>query len=109
MPYGVRVLCRPEIGAGFALAGLEAVDAATAEQARERLQELLAKPDVGVVLMDEDLYNGLPEDIRRQLGRRPLPMVVPFPEPTWGERGETPEAYIVELLRQVIGYRVRLK
>ncbi len=109
MPYGVRVLCRPEIGAGFALAGLEAVDAATAEQGRDRLQELLAQPDVGVVLMEEDLYDGLSEDMRRQLGRRPLPMVVPFPEPTWGERAETPDAYIVELLRQVIGYRVRLK
>jgi len=109
MPYGVRVLCRPEIGAGFALAGLESVDAATVEQGRERLQELLAKPEVGVVLMEEDLYDGLPEDMRRQLGRRPLPMVVPFPEPTWGARAETPEGYIVELLRQVIGYRVRLK
>jgi len=85
------------------------VDAATVEQGRERLQELLAKPEVGVVLMEEDLYDGLPEDMRRQLGRRPLPMVVPFPEPTWGARAETPEGYIVELLRQVIGYRVRLK
>jgi len=109
MPYGVRVLCRLEIGAGFALAGLESVDAATAEQGRQRLQELLAEPDVGVVLMEEGLYDGLPADMRRQLGRRPLPMVVPFPEPTWGERAETPEGYIVELLRQVIGYRVRLK
>lgn len=109
MAYRVRVLCRPEIGAGFALAGLEVVDAATAEQGRERLEDLLAQRDVGVVLMEEGLYDGLPEDVRRQLGRRPLPMVVPFPEPTWGERAETPEAYIVELLRQVIGYRVRLK
>lgn len=109
MPYGVRVLCRPEVSAGFALAGLESVDAATASESRERLQELLAEPQVGVVLMEENLYDALPEDMRRRLGRRPLPMVVPFPEPTWGERAETPEAYIVELLRQVIGYRVRLK
>lgn len=109
MPYRVRVLCRPEIGAGFALAGLESVDAATAEQGQERLRALLAEPDVGVVLMEEGLYDALPDDMRRRLGRRPLPMVVPFPEPTWGERAETPEGYIVELLRQVIGYRVRLK
>lgn len=109
MPYGVRVLCRPEIGAGFALAGLEPVDAATAEQSRDRLQELLANPDVGVVLVEEAFYDRLPDDMRRQLGRRPLPMVVLFPEPAWGEGVEMPEAYIVELLRQVTGYRVRLK
>ena len=72
------------------------------------MQELLSKPDVGVVLMEEALYDGLPDDMRRRLGRRPLPMVVPFPEPAWGERGETADTYIVELLRQVIGYRVRL-
>jgi vacuolar-type H+-ATPase subunit F/Vma7 len=109
MPYGVRVLCRPETGAGFALAGLQPVDAATAEQGRERLQELLAQPDVGVVLMEEGWYESLPDDLRRQLGRRPLPMVVPFPEPAWGEGAATPEGYIIELLRRVIGYRVRLK
>jgi hypothetical protein len=34
---------------------------------------------------------------------------VPFPGPAWEARGEAAEAYIVELLRQVIGYRVRLR
>ena len=109
MAYGVRVLARPEIGAGFSLAGLRSVDTASGEQARERLQELLAAPDVGVVLMEEAFYGQLPEELRRQLGRRPLPMVVPFPEPAWTGVAEGAEAYIVELLRQVIGYRVRLK
>ena len=109
MTYGVRVLSRPEIGAGFALAGLRPIEAASVEQARERLQELMAAPDVGVVLMEEGFYDHLPEELRRQLGRRPLPMVVPFPEPAWAGRVEQAEAYIVELLRQVIGYRVRLK
>jgi vacuolar-type H+-ATPase subunit F/Vma7 len=55
------------------------------------------------------VYGRLPEDLRRRISKRPLPMVVPFPGPTWQELGEGPEAYIVELLRQVIGYRVRLR
>ncbi|HET9386762.1 MAG TPA: V-type ATP synthase subunit F [Gemmatimonadales bacterium] len=106
---GVRVLARPEIAAGFALAGLRPVEAVTDADASERLDELLAAPDIGVVLMEERLYDGLAEDVRRRLGRRALPMVVPFPEPAWVERPPGAEAYIVELLRQVIGYRVRLK
>jgi vacuolar-type H+-ATPase subunit F/Vma7 len=109
MAYGVRVLARPEIGAGFALAGLHSLPAASATEGRERLQEVLAMPDVGVVLMEGGLYDGLPDDVRRQLGRRPLPMVVPFPGPAWAREAESAETYIVELLRQVIGYRVRLK
>jgi len=106
---GVRVLARPEIAAGFALAGLHPVEVATGVDACERLDELMAAPDVGVVLMEEKLYDGLAEDVRRRLSRRALPMVVPFPEPAWAEQPRGAEAYIVELLRQVIGYRVRLK
>jgi vacuolar-type H+-ATPase subunit F/Vma7 len=107
--YGVRVLCRPEIAAGFALAGLRPVEAATAREGGKQLRDLLAQSDIGVVLMEEAFYDALPEDLRRQVGRRPLPMVVPFPEPAWAPQGEEAETYIVELLRQVIGYRVRLK
>jgi len=107
--YGVRVLCRPEIAAGFALAGLRPVEAATPQEGSERLRELLSQDDIGVVLVEETFYDGLPEDLRRQVGRRPLPMVVPFPEPAWVPGGEAAETYIVELLRQVIGYRVRLR
>lgn len=109
MSYGVRVLSRPEIGTGFALAGLHPVEATTVAEADARLRELRAAPDVGVVLIEEDFYDRLPEELRRQLGREPLPLVVPFPEPAWVGRPEAAEAYIVDLLRQVIGYRVRLK
>lgn len=107
--YRVRVLCRPEIAAGFALAGLRSVEATTAREGGERLRDLLGQSDVGVVLLEEAFYDGLPEDVHRQLGRRPMPMVVPFPEPAWGPGGAAAETYIVELLRQVIGYRVRLR
>jgi vacuolar-type H+-ATPase subunit F/Vma7 len=109
MSYGVRVLTRPEIGAGFSLAGLRSVPVAGATEAQEGLRELLATPDVGVVLMEQGLYDGLADDVRRQLGRRSLPMVVPFPGPAWTREAESADTYIVELLRQVIGYRVRLK
>lgn len=109
MRYAVRVLSRPEVGAGFALAGLETVEAGGDAQARARLQELMRVPEIGVVLMEAGFYDRLPEDWRRDLGRRPLPMVVPFPEPSWAGGPDKADAYIIELLRQVIGYRVRLK
>ena len=109
MRYGVRVLSRPEVGAGFHLAGLRTVEATAAEQAAARLQELMTLPDIGVVLMEERFYDGLTDELRREIGRRALPMVVPFPEPAWAARPGQADAYIVDLLRQVIGYRVRLK
>ncbi len=108
MSVGLVALCRPEIAAGFALAGIPAVEAATAPAAADRMRELLDRPAVGLVLLEEGFHRQLPEDLKRQLGRRPLPMVVPFPGVAW-TAPEAAESYIVELLRQVIGYRVRLR
>lgn len=109
MRTAVRVLCRPEVAAGFALAGMRVVPAASAAAATIRLGELVSQPDTGVLLMEERLHGALPVDVRRRLARRALPMVVPFPGPAWAERSDGAEAYVIELLRQVIGYRVRLR
>ncbi len=109
MAYDVRVLCRPEVAAGFALAGLAPIEAETPEDGVLKLREVLGAPRLGAVLLEDGFYDRLPEDLRRLVGRRPLPMVVPFPGPTWEARASDAEAYIIELLRQVIGYRVRLR
>lgn len=109
MGYRVAVIGRPDVAAGFALAGLRPLEAATPDAGVAALKEQLAARDVGVVLIEDALYDRIGEDVRRQIARRPLPMVVPFPGPVWEARAEGPEAYIVELLRQVIGYRVRLR
>jgi len=108
MSHSVQVLCRPEVAVGFGLAGLRPLEAFDPADGIARLRELLRDPSAGVVLVEESLYDALPEDLRLELSRRALPMVVPFPGPQWDGRPEA-ETYIIELLRQVIGYRVRLK
>jgi vacuolar-type H+-ATPase subunit F/Vma7 len=109
MTLSVQVLCRADAAGGFALSGLKVVEAATPSEAAERLAEMREGEGTGVVLMEDAFYDALPDDVKRELGRRPLPMIVPFPGPRWEARAEDAEAYIVELLRQVVGYRVRLK
>jgi len=104
----VRVLCRPVIAAGFRLAGMRPDIADDTAEGARRLTAILQDPDVGVVLAEEDFYAALPETERRDLARRPLPIVVPFPLPSWTAPAATPEAFIAELLRRAIGYRVRL-
>ncbi len=108
MSHTVRVLCRPEVAAGFTLTGLPVTAAADAAAAATVFRDWLAEPSLGVVLLQEEFHAALPDDLRHQARRRALPMVVPFPNPA---RDGAPEAesYIVELLRQVIGYRVRLR
>lgn len=109
MSYGVVALCRPEAAQGFGLAGLPVLEADTPGRAAERLETLRARPEVGVILIEDSLYRELPGELQRDIGRRPLPMLVPYPSPGWRTEQESAEAYIVELLRQVVGYRVRLR
>jgi vacuolar-type H+-ATPase subunit F/Vma7 len=108
MSHTVLALCHPDVAAGFRLAGVPALDASNPTDAADRLREM-HQADLGVILIQDSLYEKLPEELQHQFGKQPLPMLVPFPGPTWESHPESAEAYIVELLRQVVGYRVRLR
>jgi vacuolar-type H+-ATPase subunit F/Vma7 len=107
MSHAVRVLCRPAVAPGFALTGMVVDQAEAGPEAAVSLATLLGRPDVGVVLIEDALFQALPEEIRRRADRSGIPVVVPFPSPAW-EVGPAAEQYVVELLRRAIGYRVRL-
>ncbi|MGE0461720.1 MAG: V-type ATP synthase subunit F [Vicinamibacterales bacterium] len=106
MALNVRVVCRPTLAAGFELAGLAVTRAADAGAAGDQLKRLAADPDVGLVLVDDGLYRLVPADLKARLDRQALPVVAPIPAPDWDARIAA-EAYILEILRQAIGYRVR--
>jgi vacuolar-type H+-ATPase subunit F/Vma7 len=102
----VRVVSRPVLAAGFELAGLSVSRAQGGAATVEAISRWAEESDVGVVLVDDVLYRSLPQDFLARLDRRALPIVAPVPAPRWDERSEA-EAYILEILRQAIGYRVR--
>ncbi|MCL4867183.1 MAG: hypothetical protein KJZ47_14915 [Gemmatimonadales bacterium] len=107
MSTGVRILSRPEVAVGFGLAGVSAETATDDADVALQLAGLLARRDLGVLLVEDHLYQALPEDARHQADRSIAPVVVPFPSPSW-EPVPPAEQYVVELLRRAIGYRVRL-
>lgn len=102
----VRVICRPEIAAGFELAGIVPELAHDADQAGETLERLAADADTGVVLIEERLHDSIPASILAPITRASLPIVVCFPGPSYAGRA-TPTEAVVELLRRVVGYRVQ--
>jgi V/A-type H+-transporting ATPase subunit F len=107
MELSVRVVCRPELAPGFALAGLQSVGVER-DGAAEAVQRLAAEPGVGIVLVEDRLEAAIPEDVRRHLERQAAPLLVTFPSPSWQGPGAA-EAYVLELLRQAVGYRVRAR
>jgi vacuolar-type H+-ATPase subunit F/Vma7 len=95
----VCVVCRPEVAAGFRLAGLGVHPAADAQAAELVLAGLRSAGRTGVVLLEDQLRSG-----SAPVG---LPLVVPFPGPS--RVGQASEVHLIELLRRAIGYRVRLR
>lgn len=104
----LRVLCRPGVADGFALAGIRAIPAAEGREAAAALRLLLEQPGLAVILVEEDLHRALPEDLLAAIERRAAPIVMAFPGPAREERPSA-EAELVDLLRRAIGYRVRLR
>jgi vacuolar-type H+-ATPase subunit F/Vma7 len=105
----IRIVARPAACAGFSLAGLPTVEVTAAADAAAVIGALAERPDLAVLLVEQDLLDALADPERRALMDRPSPIVVPFPGPAWDERAAAPDAYVLELLRRAIGYRVRLR
>ena len=108
MDLTVRVVCRPELAPGFELAGVAADAAADPATANATVRRLASDPEVGVILVEERLRRTLPSDLVQRLDRVAFPILVPFPSPSWTARGQA-EEYVLEILRQAVGYRVRPK
>ncbi len=109
MSYRIRAVASPPLAAGLRLAGVPADDALSAAAAAERVSELAADPELGIVLVEQPLYDAFAAPLRHELETRALPIVVPVPSPRWGAPAGRAERYILELLRRAIGYRVRLR
>jgi len=103
----VRVLCSPEIAAGFELAGVRPETATDGVAARAQLAAWAVDPEVRVVLIEEQLHRALPMDFASRLESQQRPILAPFPGPHFGV-AEAAEDRFVEMLRRAIGYRVRL-
>ncbi len=109
MSYRVRALATPALAAGLRLAGLPADEVEDAAAAAERVSALIEEPDLGILLVEQPLFDGFPAGLQRALEDRALPIVVPVPRAAWGAATDRAEAYILDLLRRAIGYRVRLQ
>lgn len=104
----VRVIAGPLLASGFRLAGLSVDEVATPRAAGEVLERLAAEGGTGVILLQQDYFDGIAEPLRRAVERWALPIVVPIPAAAWDTRRGAVD-YIVDLLQRAIGYRVRLQ
>jgi V/A-type H+-transporting ATPase subunit F len=99
----VLTVGHPDAVLGFSLAGVDGRIATTAEEVNSALDDALAAPDVGVVLVTEDvaqLIEGRMDHLRL---RSTVPLVVEIPGPE-GVRPGYPS--LSEIVRRAIGVKI---
>ncbi|MDQ7844227.1 MAG: V-type ATP synthase subunit F [Armatimonadota bacterium] len=106
MAYRMAVITDPETATGFRLAGVEVREADSPRAALEHLRTLLTL-DYGLIAVNEALLEGTEEERARLMRDRDLPILVPFPAAR--AEVETGEAYIARLVKEHIGFYVKLR
>ena len=109
MPYSVQAIGPADMATGFALAGVPSEQVESPAEGVARVAALLGREDVGVVLVDESIMKAIPDDLRRRINRRPLPVLLLVPRSRWDKREEDVASYLLDLLQRAIGYRMRLR
>jgi len=102
----MAVITDPETATGFRLAGVEVREAGDASGALEHLRTLVSL-DYGLIAVNEDLLAGTEDDVSRLLRDRDLPIIIPFPAPR--AQSESGEDYIARLVKEHIGFYVKLR
>ncbi len=104
--YKMAVITDPETATGFRLAGVEVREATQPAEALEHLRQLIAL-DYGLAAVNEELLAGIDEGLSRAMRGRELPILVPFPAAT--AEIESGEDYIARLVKEHIGFYVKLR
>jgi len=99
----VLVIGHPEAVLGFSLVGVRGQAVTTAEEANQALDDALNRPDVGIVLVTEDVADLIEARMDQLKLRSTVPLVVEIPGPGY-IRVERPS--LREVIQRAIGVRV---
>jgi vacuolar-type H+-ATPase subunit F/Vma7 len=105
----LRTIAGPALAAGFRLAGLRVEEVEATHDIGAVIERLAGDGETGVILVQQDLYDALPEPHRRALERAALPLIVPIPAAAWTAGAPDATTFLLDLLQRAIGYRVRLQ
>lgn len=104
--FRLGIITDSESATGFRLAGAEVREANTPAEALEHLRQFVTL-DYGLVAVNEALLEGTADERARLLRGRDLPIIVPFPSPQ--VEIESGEAYVARLVKEHIGFYVKLR
>jgi vacuolar-type H+-ATPase subunit F/Vma7 len=105
----VIALMEKEAGLGYRLAGVEVRETPNPEEMGRQAISLSRDPGVRLVLLDEEIFHGLPVTLQRSLEENRTPLFVPIPSLPLRKGAPRPEEYVARLIRRAVGYQIRIR
>jgi vacuolar-type H+-ATPase subunit F/Vma7 len=107
----ILALVRADLGAGFALTGIDVGRVGDTGELRPALAAAVAGGRYGMVIVEEELMAGLDETERASFAAVSVPLVIEVPGSlVWKEADEAPaEDYVARLIRRAVGYQLNIK
>jgi V/A-type H+/Na+-transporting ATPase subunit F len=106
----IAVLTDPESAAGYRLGGLEVALAHDQAEAREVLARLVQTGDYALVIVNLSLLPDPYQAVKRELRNRDLPVLLAAPvhRVAVTVAGEDAEAYMRQMIKETLGYEIKL-
>jgi V/A-type H+-transporting ATPase subunit F len=99
----VLVIGHPEAVLGFSLAGVQGQAASTAEQVNQALDNALITPDIGIILVTQDVAKLIQSRMDQLQLRSTIPLVVEIP----GPEGVSPDQpSLSDVVLRAIGIKI---
>jgi V/A-type H+-transporting ATPase subunit F len=99
----IIVIGHPDAVLGFSLTGINGQIATTAEEVQQAIDGVLTMPDVGIVLITDDVAKFIEEQLNQMMLRSTRPLFIEIPGPE-GMRAGRPS--LSEVIQKTIGIRM---
>ncbi len=93
---------------GFLAAGFNVIEA-TDDDIQEITFECALSGDFGLIVIDDDLYNGLGKETLRRYQKTSKSLLMPIELPKGSLEGKFKDTYIERIIRRAIGYQLKIK
>jgi vacuolar-type H+-ATPase subunit F/Vma7 len=107
----ILAVLRQDLGSGFALAGIDVESVTDAAGLRAALDAAVSGGSCGMVIVESELMQELPAEIREGYAAVTVPLVIEVPgSVTWREEQGLPfDDYVARLVRRAVGYQLNIK
>lgn len=103
----ILAILYPDVAMGFKMAGVDIWRAEDVKSAENLVLKALNEDSYGIVILEEELYEGFNQKLKDMVMDSVIPLIVPIPIKRLS--GERVEDYLRNLIRRSIGFYIRIR